>query len=237
MSEADYDIEGLAAYLHLSPQQVAKLADRRKLPGRKVGGQWRFARGEIHHWFERRIGISDDGQLAEVEGVLRHCRRTGDAGEISIADMLPPEAIAVPLLAKTRNSVISAMVHLAAQTCWLWDPPKMLEAVLSREDLYPTALDNGVALMHPRRPMPKILDQPFLALGCTSQGIPFGGGGSGLTDVFFLVCSTEDRGHLRVLARLSRLIGMPTFLSDLRAAPDSAAAGQLIVDYEQKLVG
>ena len=28
--------------------------------------------------------------------------------------------------------------------------------------------------MHPRRPMPKILAQPFLALGCTTTGIPFG---------------------------------------------------------------
>ena len=93
-----------------------------------------------------------------------------------IAEMLPIEAIAVPLCARTRNSVIDSMVELAAQTGWLWDTKEMAEAVKAREDMHTTALENGVALLHPRRPMAKILSQPFLALGCTSSGIPFGEG-------------------------------------------------------------
>ena len=71
MSANDFDIHALARYLHLAPQQVAKLADRGKLPGRKVGGQWRFAKADIHHWLERRIGLSDEGELLEVEDVLQ----------------------------------------------------------------------------------------------------------------------------------------------------------------------
>ena len=50
MPNNDFDIDSLAAYLHLSPQQVMRMADRGKLPGRKLGGQWRFAEAEIHHW-------------------------------------------------------------------------------------------------------------------------------------------------------------------------------------------
>jgi nitrogen PTS system EIIA component len=91
-----------------------------------------------------------------------------------------------------------------------------------------------VALMHPRRPMPKILAQACMALGCTSTGIPFGADAP-LTDVFFLICSMEDRGHLRVLARLSRVLTTAGFLDALRSAPDAAAARQLIVDTEAKL--
>jgi deoxyxylulose-5-phosphate synthase len=59
--------------------------------------------------------------------------------------LLPLEAIAVPLNARTRNSVIDSMVELAAQTGWLWDPKAMAEAVHAREDMHPTALENGVA--------------------------------------------------------------------------------------------
>ena len=157
--------------------------------------------------------------------------------EIVIRQMLPPEAIAVPLAARTRNSVIGAMVDLAAETGYLWDPAKMAEAVRAREDLYPTALDNGVALLHPRRPMSSILGQPLLALGCTSSGIPFGKGKGGLTDVFFLICSTDDRGHLRTLARLSRVIGSPGFLEELRETSDAATAHRLIAQTEDKLPG
>jgi len=234
MPTEDFDIESLAAYLHLVPQQVARLANRGKIPGRKVGGQWRFSRAEIHHWLENRIGLTDD-DLVNIEGVLEAERRAHEQEEIVIADLLPPAAIAVPLKARTRNSVFNAIVEVAARTDWLWDPEKMAQAIRAREDMYPTALDNGVALLHPRRPMSGILAQPFLALGCTPNGIPFGGGRGGLTDIFFLLCSVDDRGHLRTLARLSRVITTPGFLDELRQAPDANSAHRLIVATEEGL--
>ena len=234
MAYSDFDIDGLAAYLHLTPQQVARLADRDKIPGRKVTGRWRFSRAEIHHWLEERIGLSDEEGLVEVEGVLDRSAGAEKPEEVRIAEMLPIEAVAVPLLARTRNSVITTMVGLAAGTGWLWDPPKMIEAVRAREDMQSTALENGVALMHPRRPMSRILERPFMALGCTGTDIPFGAGVP-MTDVFFLVCSTDDRGHLRTLARLSRVLASPGFLAALRDAADAEAAHRLIVEAEGEL--
>lgn len=234
MPYGDFDVSALARYLHLGPQQVVKLAERGKLPGRKVAGEWKFAKPDIHHWFEERIGVSDEGELVEVEQVLEQSAPAEAQQEISIAQMLPVEAIAIPLFARTRNSVIEAMVELAAQTGWLWDPKEMAEAVRVREDMHPTALESGVALLHPRRPMAQILSQPLLALGCTTTGIPFGGEAP-LTDVFFLICSMEDRGHLRVLARLSRLLTSRGFLNALRQAPDAKSAHVLIEEMEGKL--
>jgi len=234
MPYTDFDINSLAAYLHLTPQQVAKLADRGKLPGRKVGGLWRFPKPDIHHWLETRIGLSDEGGLVEVEKTLGRHAPVETEQHVSIAGVLPVDAIAVPLPARTRNSVINAMTELAAATGLLWDSKAMAEAVKAREDMHPTALENGVALMHPRRPMAKILAEPFLALGITTSGIPFGAGVP-LTNVFFLVCSTEDRGHLRTLARLSRLLTLPGFIGSLHRSTDAAAVHKLIVETEQHL--
>ena len=39
------DVEQLAAYLRRDAREVGKLANRGRLPGHKVGGEWRFARG------------------------------------------------------------------------------------------------------------------------------------------------------------------------------------------------
>jgi nitrogen PTS system EIIA component len=233
VSAEDFDLDSLAAYLHLAPQQVARLADRGKLPGRKVGGQWRFSQAEIHHWLEQRIGLSDEGQLVQVEQVIERSAGPGEEPP-AIAALVPIEAIAVPLPARTRDSVIRSMVELAAGTGWLWDPDKLADAVRAREEMQPTALDNGVALLHPRRPMPGILDRAFVALGRTTQGIAFGGARS-LTDLFFLILSTDDRGHLRTLARLSRLLADPQFLSDLREAGSPGAVHRTIADYESRL--
>jgi len=234
MPYGDFDVTSLARYLHLSPQQVVKLAERGKLPGRKVSDGWRFSKPDIHHWFERRIGVSDEEELIEVEAVLQRSAPVEDEAEVSISAMLPLEAIAAPLCARTRNSVIDAMVELASRTGWLWDIKEMAQAVKQREDIHSTALDNGVALLHPRRPMAKILAQPFLALGCTSAGIPFGGASS-LSDVFFLICSTEDRGHLRTLARLSRILAAPGFLNALHQAACAEEILQAIVETEARL--
>ena len=233
MSQRDFDVDSLAAYLHLTPAQVSRMADRGKLPGRKIGGQWRFPEAEIHHWLEERIGVSDDDQLAQVETVLD--RAAPNEAEVCIADMLPREAIAVPLQARTRGKVITAMTELAATTGWLWDPEKMAEAVSARESLHSTALENGVALLHPRRPQPAILAQAFLALGRTFRGIPFGDSQGRLTDIFFLICSTDDGGHLRTLARLSRLLADPDFLDSVRLAEDADAVHAVIVQSEQSL--
>ena len=234
MPYGDFDISSLARYLHLAPQQVAKLADRGKLPGRKVGGQWRFAKPEIHHWLEHRIGVSGEVELIEVEAVLQRSAPSQNQHEIRIADILPLEAIAVPLCARTRNSVIDSMVELAAQTGWLWDTKEMAEGVKAREAMHSTALENGVALLHPRRPLAKILGQPFLALGCTTTGIPFGAAVPP-ADVFFLICSMEDRSHLQTLARLSRILTSSGFLNALHQVSSAEEARQLIVEMEEKL--
>jgi nitrogen PTS system EIIA component len=233
MSNEDLNIDELAAYLHLMPAQVQRMADRGQLPGRRIGGQWRFSQAEIHHWLEDRIGASDEEELVAMEGVLD--RYHGAAENESLADMIPAAAIEPALNAKTRSSVIDAMTQLAANTGLLWDADKMAEAVRTRENLHPTALDNGVALLHPRRPLAGSLSEAFIALAKTPGGVYFGGPGGGLTDVFFLVCSVSDAGHLQTLARLSRLLAMDGFLDELRTAESAASMLQLIRKYEAEL--
>ena len=91
----DFDLAGLAAYLHLTPQQVEKAAEREKIPGRKVGGSWQFSRHEIHHWMEERMGVLDEAELAKVEDRLQaEAEQAGDE-EISVATLLQPAAIAL----------------------------------------------------------------------------------------------------------------------------------------------
>ncbi len=233
MAEDDFDISSLAAHLHMLPAQISKLADRGKIPARRIGGQWRFSRAEVHHWLEERIGLSSADELAKMETNLQR-NDTSETGEVSVAALLPVDTIAVPLAARTRSRVISAMSELAATTGMLWDAEKMAEAITAREAMHPTALDIGVALLHPRRPLPSILGEAVMALGITGQGIPFGGT-SGLTDVFFLLAATSDHEHLRLLARVSHMISNPDWLASLREASDPQQAYELVADRDSQL--
>ncbi len=233
MPEEVFDLPTLAKYLHLSIQQVEKLVKRDEIPSRRIGGELRFSRAEVHQWMESRMGLLDDAGLAAVESQMQD---EGDAAveELNLHDILLAEAIAVPLVARTKNSVIAKMTEMAMNTGMLWDAEKMAAAIKAREDLQSTAMDNGVAILHPRRPQTAILAEGFLALGITSQGIPFGGSRH-LTDVFWLVCSIDDRMHLQTLARLSRLLVNETFLESLRACAGPTDVKACIAEYESSL--
>lgn len=228
----DLDVARLAEYLHLTPDQVTKMALRGRLPGRRVGGQWRFSEAEIHHWLEARIGASDVEELDAVQRVLDRAAITTE--DPVIADLCAVERIAVPMNVRTRGSVIRAMCKLATQGGLMWDAPTMVEAVLAREQLHPTALDNGVALLHPRRPQSSILADSVLALGVCPSALPFSDQGH-LTDIFFLICSFDDTIHLRILARLSRLVADPVLLAELRASQSSKEAWGHLRAAEQRL--
>ncbi len=231
----DLDLNQLAAYLHLTPDQVLKMVERNRIPGRRVSGQWRFSEAEIHHWLEERIGIADDGQqLDQVEAVIN--RRSGNSQWPRVADLFHLDSTAIPLRARTRGSVIRDMSELAAKTGYLWDPATMAQAVQERESLHPTALENGVALLHPRRPQTSILADSLIALGICPSPIPFSDEGQ-LTDVFFLICSYDDRAHLKILARLSRIIAVDDVVDQLRRATDAAEAIAIIRDTEDELYG
>lgn len=234
MSTQDLDVNELAAYLHLTPPQVSKMADRGKLPGRRIAGQWRFSQAEVHSWLEQRIGASNSEELVQVQQVVdRWSDRTSNVGELS--QLLHSEAIEIPLAARTSSAVVRRMCELAERTGLLWDAARMAEAVQAREQLHTTALDIGVALLHPRRPQSSILSEPLLALGISSQPLPFGNTSGHLTDVFFLICSTDERQHLQVLAKVSRLLQATDFLADLRSCETSLDATQLVADREAML--
>jgi PTS system nitrogen regulatory IIA component len=235
MAEEDFDLAALAAFLHTTPDQVRKMAERDKIPGRRIAGNWKFSRAEIHQWFEERIGASDTRELAEVERILEQQKLYPEVELVCIGDLLSIDRIFVPFLAKTRNSVIDSICENTSQTGVLWDAPKMAEAVRIREDLHPTALENGVALLHPRRPMPGIIGEPFLSLAITSSGIPFGGPRGCLTDVFFLIGSSSEAFHLRLLARLSRLLQSPTLLNQIRSDRSAVEVLTSVQTHEAQL--
>ncbi len=232
MSHEDFDVASLAVYLHITPQQVEKLASRGKVPGRKVQGKWVFAFAEIHHWMEERMGLLEHRELQRIESTHEE---PASAESTPFTQMLSVDSVAVPLNARTKRSVIEEMVGLAERTGMLWDADRMKEAIWSREELQSTAMANGVALMHPRRPLSNILGEPILALGVSRQGIPFGGG-RGLTRVFLLICSTDDRGHLRTLARLTRMFQDDQFVPELELAETADEAKAVFDAVESRLV-
>jgi len=224
------DIEQLAGYLSRDIREVGKLASRGAIPGRKVGGEWRFARAEVNHWIERRLHECTPEELASIEGPA------GD-DEPLLAGLMREATTAVPLPASTKSSAIRELVKLAELSWMVYDADAAVAAVVAREETGGTALPGGVALPHPHRPLgPEALGESVVAFGRTGRGIPFGGPGGKLTDLFFLVLCTDARTHIRVLARLARLLQRPGLIDGLRATASAAEAFEMLTAAERDLL-
>ncbi len=226
MSTDTMDLAELARYLQRDAREVARLADRGKLPGRKVGGEWRFSRAEITQWVETELPRLTDEQLVKLEG----------EEEPIVGTLLTEECIAVPLAARTKASVLQQLVATAECSWQVYKPDAILEALKQREEMISTALENGVAIPHPRRPLPNALGKSIIAYGRTTAGIPFGDPRGTLTDIFFLVCCRDDRTHLHALARISRLLLRPGLLDQLRSAKTPAETYRLLEAAEREMV-
>jgi len=228
------DVEQLAVYLQRDVREVGKLASRGHLPGHKVAGVWRFARAEINQWLEGQLHGLSDQQLVQLErGARVHAP---EVAEPLVSTLLTEATMAVPLMASTKASVLRELVNLAEQTWQVYDPEAVLDAIKTREELGSTALPHGVAIPHPRRPLPAALGESVMAFGRTASPLPFGAAQGGLTDLFFLVCCTDDRTHLRVLARLTRMLMRPGLLEQLRAAETTGETWALLHEAEQALL-
>jgi nitrogen PTS system EIIA component len=232
MSHAWISIEELATRLGRDRRDVEKLANRGRIPGRKVGEIWQFHPTEIRHWLEQEMRGYSDTELAAIE----EGQRTEAVEEDTpILARLSIETVQVPLEGRTKRSVLEGLVEIAGRTWQIWEPAKILTAVLEREDIFSTGFENGVAIPHARNPLPDALGQSIIAFGRTLSGIPFGAPRRQLTDLFFLVLCRDSRSHLHVLARLGRMIQSAGFLDALRAAETSAAAFTVIAEADHAL--
>lgn len=229
MEKRTYSAEQVAKFTHLPEKKVIKLAESGELDGQKTQGQWCFSKADLLVWFEKSLTGDDiDQRLSSMEDFAENHVPQEDPEELPLAKLLDAENILFPFAAKTKDSVIRTLAQKGAEMGKIWDPDRLADALRQREEMLSTAMDNGVAILHPRRPMPDNTGEPFVLLGVALRGIPFGNNSGKLTDVFFLVCATDDKTHLRLLAEIARLLRRPGFLDQLREAETIAEIVDLI---------
>jgi len=210
------------------------MVSRGRIPGRRVAGEWRFNRLEISQWLETEIRDFDDVDLARVE----QSQQSVDLDPRSpISQLISPETVQVPLDAGTKPSVLQSLVEVAGRTWQILEPAAVLEAVKQRESVMSTGFENGLAIPHPRNPLPEALSDSVIAYGRTVSGIPFGGPKRSLTDMFFLVLARDSATHLKILARIGRLMQLPDFIDQLRAAETSQESYALICEADARIDG
>lgn len=231
MPYQSFSLEEFAQYIGMDLRDVRKLAERGKLPGKKIGGHWRFNRARVTEWLQQEMPSLSEERLIEIERALGS-RESGSKQFDLVTSMMTVEGIDLMMRAGSAGSVMRGLVDLAEQTGLLYDKTGLLDAVTEREAMCSTAMPNGVALPHPRQPMPYASGEPIICLGRTPQGVPFGSPTGILTHLFFLICSHEYDQHLHVLARLVRILDEET-VTGLRETEEAEEALALLIRREK----
>ena len=223
-------LEDFAKHVGMDEREVWRLADRGVLPGNKVAGQWRFNRALVTEWLQQEMPSFEEDRLIGLERAMG-----AEAGAMTVTEMIGLEGVDAALAANTRGSVLRELVKLAERTGLLYDEKGLLDALEERESLCSTALPHGVAIPHPRQPMPYATAEPLICAARLTRGIAFGSPYHDLTRLFFLICCHDDRHHLRVLARLVRILDSDTIERLMEADTDERLL-ELLIEKEKSVV-
>ena len=208
-------IHELAVYLHLDEATVNKLVAAGKIPSIQLERQWRFKKAAIDQWIEEQL-VGDDEIFTDVP----------DGMKLPLEDLLPDQALIPNMRARTPVAVIEELAARAYTNGWLLDKPWFVGAVVERESLASTAMEGGVAFLHTRAKDKGKIARPFIVVGRSWQGIPFGAADGNPTYLFFLLGLKYDRLHLPILGRLARALRNPATIAKLRSlqSPDQVRA-------------
>ncbi len=230
MQFRNMSLQELARHIGMDARVVRRWAEKGKLPGHIVGGEWRFNRAQLLDWLQRDMHTLEEPHIRNLERAMRNSE-----DDYVIAACLLPEAIDLNLPARSRPSLLHELVRLAERTGLVYDPTELRAALEERESLAPTALPGGLAFPHPRRPLPYAVAEPLVCIARVPAGLPFGAPDGRLTDLFALVVAMDDRQHLGLLARLAMMFNT-ALPEQLRALECREDAFQLLLDTEATFV-
>jgi PTS system nitrogen regulatory IIA component len=136
-----------------------------------------------------------------------------DLKEISLAQLIKRGGIYYKVPGSTCGEIMANIIEKLKDNLIPGKKEAFLQAVMEREALISTGMENGIALPHPRTPMLDEGEDPFAAIAfpVNSPSDWSTPDNSGIHTVFLIVSKTPKQ-HLGVLSRISFLCQQEQFL-------------------------
>ena len=147
---------------------------------------------------------------------------------LRLADYLRADLVFTDLPLLAKDAFLGAFAAAVVERIDGLDGDDLLGRLLAREAQQSTGIGGGLALPHAMVPG---LARTHLAVSRLDSGIDFAASDSLPTDLFFLLLGPPEaaREHLRVLARVARVLDVESTLARLRQAPDAAEIHRLLL--------
>lgn len=151
-----------------------------------------------------------------------------------LTDTLKLQNIKVPLAAASKTDAIRELIDLLKSSGDVNDSDKVLEAVLEREATRTTGIGYGLAIPHGRTVGASSLT---MAIGRCANPIDFQAIDGRPVSIVWLLVSPPDRSvaHIATLARITRLMMIDRFRTEMNRADSAEAVLKLITTQEDQM--
>jgi fructose-specific phosphotransferase system IIA component len=139
---------------------------------------------------------------------------------MTLIELLTKEVIKVPVVSTQKKEIIKELIDILYKNNMVSNTEEVYQAVLQRESLCSTGLENGIAVPHAKT---KAVTNLTMALGISKQGIDFDALDGKPSHLFFLIIAPPDKSgpHIEALSEIGRITRSETFCKMLISAKDS----------------
>ena len=152
---------------------------------------------------------------------------------MKITEFLVPEAIIPSLRSTDKESVVKEMVETLAKTGSVKNAARAVEVLLEREKLGSTGIGQNIAVPHAKSEEVKNL---VLGVGISEKGVDFEAlDGDPVNIIFMVIAPIDATGlHLKVLARIARLLKDKVFRNSLRSHKTAEKIYETIKEEDER---
>ena len=150
---------------------------------------------------------------------------------MKILDVMQKEAIIDDLKSQTKKGALEEMVAPLADITGQ-DHRALVRVLMDRERLGSTGIGGGIGIPHGKI---KDLENLVLGFGLSRKGVDFEAIDGQPTHIFFILITPENSTglHLKLLARISRILKNDHFRERLRNAADRAEIFEIIKEEDE----
>ena len=147
-----------------------------------------------------------------------------------LSEYLEPELVLLDLRTRGIEDTLEAAVDRLREVHGVDDPAAVVRALGEREAAHSTSLGNGVALPHATVAG---IERPVVVVAVAPDGVSFGPSDDDPVRVFFVLLSplAQAGTHIKLLARIVRLVRRPDFVASL----EEADSGEALVEAVARL--
>ncbi len=209
----------VADYLQLAERTVLRMAQRGEIPAAKVASQWRFLRPLVREWVAARMQALPK---ATADRLARSSARL-----LPLTEVMRRELMVFGIRPGPKEEVLRQLVAPLISAAAVRDPARLLGSLMERERMMTTGIGHGVAVPHPRHPIPGMFPQPVVVFGLCPEGTDYQAIDAQHVHVFFLIGATWIGNHLDLMAKVGWLVRQPG-LANLKAATGPEEAMTII---------